>query len=185
MKSKKKDQAPFAPSETVKSEVEEAADQEIPLSDLVEFTHGVLRTAKMQKSVLDCLSLVQQTNGYFFINKQQIPVTENTQKALDELRKLQAEDSDLPLFSNEELREWRQYDEKEEIQATLSLRSLSDFVSFEMMASLAFLIQRALHEKVEQVQNNATNFKSIFDHVQLMSIERLNDSTKDIVLTFY
>jgi hypothetical protein len=70
MKSKKKDQAPFAPSETVKSEVEEAADQEIPLSDLVEFTHGVLRTAKMQKSVLDCLSLVQQTNGYFFINKQ-------------------------------------------------------------------------------------------------------------------
>ncbi len=34
---------------------------------------------------------------------------------MDELRKLQAQDCELPLFSSEELREWRLYDEKEEI----------------------------------------------------------------------
>ena len=78
MKSKKTQQAPFAPNETVKSEVEETVEPEVPLSDLVEFTHGVLRTAKMQKSVLDYLSLVQQANGHFVFNNQLVPVTDNT-----------------------------------------------------------------------------------------------------------
>lgn len=121
MKSKKTQQSAFAPNETVKSEVEEAVEPEVPLSDLVEFTHGVLRTAKMQKSVLDCLCLVQQASGHFVFNSQLVPVNDNTKKAMDELRKLQAQDCELPLFSWEELREWRLYDEKEEIYATLSL----------------------------------------------------------------
>lgn len=78
MKSKKAQQAPFAPNETVKSEVEDSVEPKVPLSDLVEFTHGVLRTAKMQKSVLDYLSLVQQANGHFVFNNQLVPVTDNT-----------------------------------------------------------------------------------------------------------
>ena len=91
------------------------------------------------------------------------------------LSQIEPQDSDLPLFSEREIREARCFNESDAFTVRLKCeRDASELLSVENAAWLTFLVQMAiLNPKASpNVRLNTVNFTSIFDGVQLLRIWR-------------
>lgn len=172
---------------------EQKSESEAPsvtLAEVEEFVHAMIRTADIQKNVMDLLRIVNTDDEQaLMVAGAQIPKTEQAVQALAELLKFEPRDTNVPKFTESELVESRHFHKEDCFEVTFRLLSLMEFVSLEKMAQLCYFVQQKIAEPDAQ---KSVNFKgpvaisSIFDHVHLMRIEQVaGGENLTIKLVFY
>lgn len=153
-----------------------AVEPEHTEADCQEYLHKLQRDIEVQACIVEQLKSITfpEDAENVEIAGQSVTVSEHVTKALADLTSVEPYNTDLPIYSLQEIQASGSYDESESFSVVLgSVQSFADIMTIESLTWIAFAVQLARYDQAaaEGVHLRAVPFKTIFDDVQATKVE--------------